>query len=305
MSTVRLKRLQADYASVRDYIHRHPRLQMIQVEGEPPERYQLEYRIDSVRQIDSEVKSVKSHMVEIALPRNYPRTPPQCRMLTPVFHPNIAPHAICVGDHWSAGEPLHSIVARIGEIIAYQSYNTKSPLNGEAARWVDENRDRFPLDPVSMLVDENSSSPPPRAAAPAANNTATNNIAPPAAAPPATAPDPNKLPVECPQCSSQYLVKSEMAGKRMRCKNCQTVMDIPAPVSTRAPTVNHVAPPAAPAPTPKPPVQNNSTPDAATMSISCPDCDARYRVKGELAGKRLRCKKCQTIIDIPQTSTGL
>ena len=59
-------------------------------------------------------------------------------MLTPIFHPNIAPHAICIGDHWSAGEPLASIMARIGEMIAYQSYNTKSPLNGEAARWVKE-----------------------------------------------------------------------------------------------------------------------------------------------------------------------
>jgi ubiquitin-protein ligase len=56
--------------------------------------------------------------VEITLPLHYPRTPPQCRMLTPIFHPNIAPHAICIGDHWSAGEPLCSIVARIGELIA-------------------------------------------------------------------------------------------------------------------------------------------------------------------------------------------
>src|SRR5438128_769306 len=81
-------------------------------------------------------------------PLDYPRPPPQCRMLTPIFHPNIAPHAICIGDHWSAGEPLCSIVARIGELIAYQSYNTKSPLNGEAARWTTENVDRLPLDEV-------------------------------------------------------------------------------------------------------------------------------------------------------------
>ena len=53
-----------------------------------------------------------------------------------LFHPNIAPHAICIGDHWSAGEPLVALGIRIGEMIAYQSYNTKSPLNGEAARWV-------------------------------------------------------------------------------------------------------------------------------------------------------------------------
>src|SRR5579872_2129886 len=77
--------------------------------------------------------------------------PPQCRMLTPVFHPNIAPHAICVGDHWSAGEPIGSIVARIGEMLAYQSYNTKSPLNGEAARWVEQHLEELPLDKVSML----------------------------------------------------------------------------------------------------------------------------------------------------------
>jgi ubiquitin-protein ligase len=142
MSTVRLRRLQADYDKLRDYVHKHPRLQLIQAEGEPPERYQLEYRVLSLREQDAELKEVKSHLVEISLPRNYPRTPPQCRMLTPVFHPNIAPHAICIGDHWSAGEPLSSIVARIGELLAYQSYNVKSPLNGEAARWVQHARGR-------------------------------------------------------------------------------------------------------------------------------------------------------------------
>ena len=72
-------------------------------------------------------------------------------MLTPVFHPNIAPHAICIGDHWNAGEPLWSMVARIGEMIAYQSYNTKSPLNGEAARWVESNQDKLPLDKTNFM----------------------------------------------------------------------------------------------------------------------------------------------------------
>ena len=154
MSTVRLRRLQADYEKVREYVNRHPRLQLIQADGTPPERYQLEYRIRGLRQTADELSMVKSHMVEISLPLSYPRMPPQCRMLTPIFHPNIAPHAICIGDHWSPGEPLWSIVARIGEMIAYQSYNTKSPLNGEAARWVDQHLDELPLDPVSMMPDD-------------------------------------------------------------------------------------------------------------------------------------------------------
>ena len=110
---------------------------IVEADGDPPERYQLDYRVTGLRLVDEELKTVKNHRVEIVLPATYPRLPPQCRMLTPVFHPNIAPHAICIGDHWSAGEPLVSIVARIAEMITYQSYNTKSPLNGEAApEWV-------------------------------------------------------------------------------------------------------------------------------------------------------------------------
>src|SRR5206468_7220421 len=156
MSLVRLRRLQADFLKLQEYVRRHPRVQLVQHDGDPPERYQVRYRIRSLRQKDDELTEVSDHLVEILLPRNYPRTPPQCRMLTPVFHPNIAPHAICIGDHWSAGEALSSLVARIGEMLAYQSYNTKSPLNGEAAKWVDQNVARLPLDAVNMHLEDNT-----------------------------------------------------------------------------------------------------------------------------------------------------
>ena len=156
MSTVRLRRLQADHDNLRDYANRHPRVKIVQTQGTPPETYQVEFHLRSMRMRDDQLQEVQNHLVEVHLPRNYPRIPPLCRMLTPIFHPNIAPHAICIGDHWSAGEPLWSIVARIGEMIAYQSYNTKSPLNGEAARWTTENMDRLPLDSVSMMLEEAS-----------------------------------------------------------------------------------------------------------------------------------------------------
>ena len=139
---------------------------------------------------------------------NYPRTPPQCRMLSPVFHPNIAPHAICVGDHWSAGESLESIVTRIGEMLAYQSYNVKSPLNGEAARWVEENKHRVPLDPVSLLVEDPDKEKPKQEVKP---------IAPP---PPAQ--------INCPSCGTAYRLAPTMLGRKVRCKKCELVFEIPA-----------------------------------------------------------------------------
>jgi len=232
MSTVRLRRLQSDYEKVRDYINRHPRLQLIQADGSPPERYQLEYRIRGLRQTADDLSVVKSHMVEIALPLSYPRMPPQCRMLTPIFHPNIAPHAICIGDHWSPGEPLWSIMARIGEMIAYQSYNTKSPLNGEAARWVDEHLEELPLDPVSMMPDD-AGPPPSTAARPAAPAAARSPQPAPQPAPSAAGTPPAPAPagdhgIACPECGATLRLRPELAGKQVRCLRCRTVFRVPA-----------------------------------------------------------------------------
>lgn len=211
MSTVRLRRLTADFAKLSEYVRRHPRLRMIQSEGSPPDRYQIEYRIRSLRMNGGELQPVDTHLVEISLPLQYPRLPPLCRMLSPVFHPNIAPHAICVGDHWTAGESLQSIAVRIGEMLAYQSYNVRSPLNGEAARWVEQHRGDLPLDNVNLLVEELPAAPP----AAAADSPATVPAPAPAVIPAVT--------IVCGQCGKQLRVKAEVIGKRVRCPGCQQV----------------------------------------------------------------------------------
>jgi predicted Zn finger-like uncharacterized protein len=233
MSTVRLRRLKADSAKLQDYVRRHPRVRLMQMEGDPPERYQLEYRIKSLRMVNGDLQLVQNHIVEVALPRNYPRTPPQCRMLSPVFHPNIAPHAICVGDHWGAGESLESIVIRIGEMLAYQSYNVKSPLNGEAARWVEQNKDRLPLDDVSLLPEDDSkdhsqkaatNGRPEIAAAPqkASTTEAMPEQKPPnsAAAVSTEATQTGRVLVKCPGCGATYRVAAEWLGRNVRCTKC-------------------------------------------------------------------------------------
>ena len=143
---VRLRRLKSDFERLAASLSGKKRIQIVKTLGNPPEKYQLEYHVKSLVQVDSGIRERPTHQVEIVLTRAYPRQAPQCRMLTPVFHPNIAPHAICVGDHWAASETLGALVSRIGEMLAFQSYNLKSPLNGEAARWVAENEESLPLD---------------------------------------------------------------------------------------------------------------------------------------------------------------
>ena len=67
-------------------------------------------------------------------------------MLTPVFHPNFDDATVCIGDFWAASEGLDDLIVRVGRMIAYQEYNTKSPLNGLAAKWAAEHVAQLPID---------------------------------------------------------------------------------------------------------------------------------------------------------------
>lgn len=155
--SVRTKRLQADLEQVRAAFGRSSLIQVRKFQGDPPEEYQIQYNVKGlVRGPRGQPILREEHVVEILLPREYPRLSPKCKMLTPIFHPNIEPAMICVGDHWTAGERLVDLIVRIGEMIAYQAYNIKSPLDGEAAMWADIHRAQLPIDhrnlqPVDVL----------------------------------------------------------------------------------------------------------------------------------------------------------
>jgi ubiquitin-protein ligase len=171
MDNVRLRRLKADHEALRRLAHQHPKIKIEGVFGNPPERYRIVLKVKSLRERGETIELATEHRLEVSMPRGYPRDAPMFRMLTPVFHPNIAPHAVCIGDNWTAGEPLDQLIQRVGEILAYQSYNTKSPLNGRAAQWVDEHKDQLPIDRDEFFIDL-SAPPPPSAeqAIPACSN---------------------------------------------------------------------------------------------------------------------------------------
>jgi ubiquitin-protein ligase len=150
---VRIRRLEGDWAALQAALENHPLIKLAGTAGNPPQRYHFLYKVKGLEEKpDGSIAPKNEHLVEISLLRSYPRQAPACRMLTPVFHPNIAPRAICIGDQWSAGESLVQLVFRIGEMIAFQSYNIKSPLNGVAAKWVEENLSRLPIDPSPFHV---------------------------------------------------------------------------------------------------------------------------------------------------------
>lgn len=147
----RIRRLIADHDRVVRCFTEHPYVRLLSAEGNPPEKYEFEFRVQGFVPHGAQEWTVESlHRAEVFLPLDYPRRPPFCRMTTPVFHPNINPQKICLGDHWSAGQTLDQLIVRIAEMICYQSYNVKSPLNAEAAAWAAQHPERLPLDTADL-----------------------------------------------------------------------------------------------------------------------------------------------------------
>jgi hypothetical protein len=131
----------------------HPHIRVLETSGNPPDRYWIEFRILGLdAEGGGDPREIRAHRTEVFLPSDYPRRQPFCRMTTPVFHPNIDPQKICIGDHWSAGESLAALVVRIGQMICYQSYNVKSPLNAKAAAWAESHLHQLPLQEVDLTV---------------------------------------------------------------------------------------------------------------------------------------------------------
>jgi len=176
MLSPRIRRLKLDHDSLLKRFSGWPLIRMVGTAGMPPELYRFQYLIRGLYIApDGAILERNDHLLEVNLSLGYPRRAPQCRMLTPVFHPNFDDSSVCIGDFWAASEALDDLIIRIGRMLSYQEYNTKSPLNGLAAKWAAQNSHLLPVDPrpiappleqpVPEVVVTPPSPPPPNPAA--------------------------------------------------------------------------------------------------------------------------------------------
>lgn len=147
MLSPRIRRLKLDHEQLQQRFAAWPLIRMVGTAGLPPELYRFQYLVRGLYvAADGTILERGEHLLEVNLSLGYPRRAPQCRMLTPVFHPNFDDSSVCIGDFWAASEALDDLIVRIGRMIAYQEYNTKSPLNGLAAKWAAQNTHLLPVD---------------------------------------------------------------------------------------------------------------------------------------------------------------
>src|ERR1700722_4383999 len=151
MPSPRTRRLLLDHQTLTSRLAGWPLIQITGTAGMPPEIYRFTFNLRGLYVAPSgEILERQVHVLEVNLSLGYPRRAPQCRMLTPVFHPNFDDASVCIGDFWAASERLDDLITRIGRMIAYQEYNTKSPLNGLAAKWAAQHLELLPVDPRAV-----------------------------------------------------------------------------------------------------------------------------------------------------------
>lgn len=177
MLSPRIRRLKLDHETLTRRFANWPLIELSGTAGMPPEAYRITFHIKGLYvSTTGEILERDVHHLEVNLSLGYPRRAPQCRMLAPVFHPNFDEASVCIGDFWAASEGLDDLVVRIGRMIAYQEYNTKSPLNGLAAKWASQHVDLLPIDPRNIAPPGASVAPSDAAvSSPTGQNTSTTD----------------------------------------------------------------------------------------------------------------------------------
>ena len=123
------------------------------IEGCPPEQYLVRFLGKGLWRPPGMQKVFirEQHEVDIRLGASYPRTMPDLKWRTPIFHPNISSSgSVCLGGygkHWVPGLQLDELCHMLWDMVRYENYDIASPFNREAASWAQsQSEHQLPVD---------------------------------------------------------------------------------------------------------------------------------------------------------------
>ncbi|MHC5539605.1 ubiquitin-conjugating enzyme E2, partial [Singulisphaera rosea] len=146
----RIRRLRNDHAAM-ERLRAESSVLRFREAGKPAQQYVVEFLGKSLARERSKVVIRERHEVEIKLGSSYPRTMPEIRWLTPIYHPNISEIGmVCLGGygtHWVPSLNLDELCGMLWDMARFHNYDIRSPYNRDAALWVANQRNfTFPLD---------------------------------------------------------------------------------------------------------------------------------------------------------------
>jgi len=135
----RIRRLRNDLTAL-ERLRSESSVFEFQATGNPPHHYLINFKGKGLCRDRGKVKIVDYHRVEIKLGASYPRTIPELRWLTPIYHPNISEIGmVCLGGygtHWVPSVQLDELCMMLWDMARYFNYDIRSPYNRDAALWV-------------------------------------------------------------------------------------------------------------------------------------------------------------------------
>jgi ubiquitin-protein ligase len=160
-------RLANEYKKILETFVFDPYILVKPLKGDPPVSYEVVYAMKGFTGPpapgSSEMPPVgNEHVLRISLdPRKYPNAPPDLKMQTPVFHPNISSSGeVCVGQLPKGNWNIHlwiwkDVIVQTGRMINYDLWNLDSAFNSGAKDFVRERKLEqgiFPLDSIDFSV---------------------------------------------------------------------------------------------------------------------------------------------------------
>ncbi|MFH0781511.1 MAG: hypothetical protein V2B20_06095 [Pseudomonadota bacterium] len=134
------------FRQLRESFLSHPAISIIPMKGDPPEQYEIIYKISGFNKSGKEdAKLATDHRIELTIPFGFPHFPPSCKPKSDIYHPDFDPAAICLGDFWQQHSQVADLIIFIGKLINGESYSTSNAFNEEAAAWYQSHSDAFPI----------------------------------------------------------------------------------------------------------------------------------------------------------------
>jgi ubiquitin-protein ligase len=154
----RVRRLGSDHERLQRLVSQSRMIRIISTTGTPPEIYVIQLTCRGIENLNGNEPVFRSdHRLQITLPAGYPTSPPDLRIQTPIFHPNInrGLGTVCIGPWWPA-KWLDELVFMVAEMIQYKVPPTRDTrenvYNVEAVNWIRRNRHRIPIDRTEVKV---------------------------------------------------------------------------------------------------------------------------------------------------------
>lgn len=101
--------------------------------------------------------------------------------------------------------------------------------------------------------------------------------------------------LQCQSCQKILKVDDSAAGKKARCPGCQSLIDIPAAVSSSV-SDKPVANPKQP----HEPAKSGTS--SSPVKVTCQSCGKVLQAPGHARGKAVRCPGCQSVVKVPATT---